>query len=205
MLDTDFFGLDGPHDARHVGKAQFDLSLPILRGDFLDDFVGRGRERLSIGTNVNDAKDGRGDCLGWQEALDNLVDPQIVLPDLRTRRIKSDNSLLCTHFAKHCQHVLQVIVVQVEDGRIFRILFERNRKGVGAVNLPFGDRSQKDADHTLSSSSSNAMIMIGSTQQDQGVHDHLVDIPQQRCLHYWFIFVYLHRRHLWLVSEMMEG
>jgi hypothetical protein len=83
---------------------------------------------LSVGSNVNDAKDGRRHGFGRQKALHDLVNPQIVLPNLWTGRVKANDTFLGTNFAKHGQHILQVIVIQIKDRLIIAELAQRERE-----------------------------------------------------------------------------
>ena len=116
VFDTDFFGFLGSHFGGNVRKGELDLSLSALGGDFFDDLVRSGRHGLTIGSNVNDTKDGRSRSGFREKSLDNVVNAKIVGTNLRTGGIKSNHSFLGMDFSEHGQHVLQVVVIQVKYG-----------------------------------------------------------------------------------------
>ncbi len=86
--------------------------------------------------------------------------------------------------------------LSLHDGtyRISRIFFKRNSERIGTIHHPLRHHSQQDTDHSLPCSTSNAVVMIGSTQQNQGMHCHLINVSQFRSsLHN---ILCLHRSHL---------
>jgi len=71
------------------------------------------------------------------------------------------DTLLGVHFTKHGQHVLQIIVIQIEYLRVLGVFLEWYGEGVGGVDFTSGGRAQEDANGSFACPSCNAVVVIG--------------------------------------------
>lgn len=70
------------------------------------------------------------------------------------------------NLSEHAQHILQVIVIQVEHGGVFGIFLEGDREGVGGVDAAAGGGAEEDADGAFSGAACYAVVVVGGGEED---------------------------------------
>lgn len=98
------------------------------------------------GLGVDDDQDGsrRGAI-----SLDQVVDEDVVLMELRPCVIPTHDSLFSVDLLEHVVHVLEVLVIQEPDVPVLFVLVERKREGIGDVQDALGrPGAEQDSDDT---------------------------------------------------------
>jgi len=144
--------------------------------DFLNDAIGSGGDTFPTRSDVDDDEYRRRDRPRRHDASYEFVDAQVVGTDLRTGGVESHDAFLGIDLAEHGQHVLEVIVIEVEYRRIPRILLERDREGIGRVDPSARGGPEEDADRALARPSRHAMVVIRRGEQNERMDRYVDDI-----------------------------
>lgn len=119
VLDSNFFSFLCADFAWNVLES-FRCRRAVLV-DLLDSDVRFGRQPQVLRLGVDDDEDRVGAVTAEQ-----LVNGDVVLVELRTSVIPSDDPLAGVHLLEHPVHRLEIIVIQEPDGLVLFILVERN-------------------------------------------------------------------------------
>mmetsp|Transcript_25519 Transcript_25519/g.61366 ORF Transcript_25519/g.61366 Transcript_25519/m.61366 type:complete len:278 (+) Transcript_25519:442-1275(+) len=178
VLHPHLLGLHRADQGRHVRERLAHLRGPSgrfivpnppagdVRIDLLHDAIRRGGDALPSRPDVDDDEHRRSDRIRRHEPSNELVDPQVVRTDLRTGGVESHDAFLRVDLSGHGEHVLEVIVIEVEHGRVFGILLEGDGEGVGGVDAAAGGRAEEDSDGAFASAAGDAVVVIRRREED---------------------------------------
>jgi len=73
------------------------------------------------------------------------------------------------HLAKHGEHILQIVVIEIKHFRVLGVFLEGHGEGVGGVHGASGGGAEEDAYGSFACASCDAVVVVGGGEEDEGV------------------------------------